>query len=67
MPAQIDGGEMVDRATEIAALRQKLAAAEARAQEMGWHNAIEADKNNAFKLFTSWTSAFEQFLAELLL
>jgi hypothetical protein len=36
-----------------------LAAAEARVQEMGWHNATEADKNNAFKLFTSWKSAFE--------
>jgi hypothetical protein len=51
---------MVDRtaaaAAEIAALRQKLAAAEARIQEMGRHNATEADKDNAFKRFTSWTS-----------
>jgi hypothetical protein len=33
-----------------------LAAAEARIQEMGRHNATEADKDNAFKLFTSWKS-----------
>jgi len=33
---------MVDRITKIATLRQKLAAAEARVQEMGWHNAPEA-------------------------
>ena len=33
-----------------------LAAAEARVQEMGQHNATEADKDNAFKLFTSWKS-----------
>jgi hypothetical protein len=64
MPAQL---EMIDRATEIVTLRQQLAAAEARVQEMGWHNATEADKTNAFKLFTSWKSAFDQFLAELLL
>jgi hypothetical protein len=31
-----------------------LAAAEARIREMGRHNATEADKDNAFKLFTSW-------------
>jgi hypothetical protein len=32
-----------------------LAAAEARIQEMGRHNATEADKDK-FKLFTSWKS-----------
>jgi hypothetical protein len=51
---------MVDRtaaaAAEIATLRQKLAAAEARIREMGRHNTTEADKDNAFKLFTSWKS-----------
>jgi hypothetical protein len=45
---------MADRtataATEIATLRQKLAAAEARIRE------IEADKNNGFKPFTWWRS-----------
>jgi hypothetical protein len=53
---------MVDRTGEIATLRQKLAAlvvAEADKdnvfiQERGRHNATEADKDNAFKLFTSW-------------
>jgi hypothetical protein len=54
------GAIMVDRtaaaAAEIATLRQKLAAAEARIQEMGRHNATEADKDNAFKPFTSWKS-----------
>jgi hypothetical protein len=42
---------------EIAALRQKLAAAAARIQEeMGRHKATEADKDNALKPFTSWKS-----------
>jgi len=45
---------MADRAVvaaaEIAMLRQKLAAAEARIRE------IEADKNNGFKPFTWWRS-----------
>jgi len=42
---------------EIAALRQKLAAAAARIQqEVGRHKAAEADKDNAFKPFTSWKS-----------
>ena len=45
---------MADRAVvaaaEIAMLRQKLAAAEARIRE------IEADKNNGFKPFTWWKS-----------
>jgi hypothetical protein len=45
---------MADRAVvaaaEIATLRQKLAAAEARIRE------IEADKNNGFKPFTWWKS-----------
>jgi hypothetical protein len=45
---------MIDRnaaaAAEIATLRQKLAAAEARIRE------IEAKKDNAFKPFTSWKS-----------
>jgi CelD/BcsL family acetyltransferase involved in cellulose biosynthesis len=57
---------MVDRtnAEFIATVRQQLAAAEARIQEMGTlrqklqemggHDATEADKDNAFKLFTSW-------------
>jgi hypothetical protein len=46
-------------AAEIATLRQKLAAAEARIQEMSRHNATaqgnptEADKDNAFKPSTS--------------
>jgi hypothetical protein len=44
---------MVDRtaaaAAEITTLRQELAAAKARIQEMGRHNATEADKDNAFK------------------
>ena len=44
---------MVDRtaaaAAEITMLRQELAAAKARIQEMG-------DKDNAFKPFTSWKS-----------
>jgi hypothetical protein len=38
----------VTAAAEIATLRQKLAAAEART--------IEADKNNGFKPFTWWKS-----------
>ena len=46
---------MIDRtaaaAAEIATLRQKLAAAEARIREMGQHNMIEADKR-----FASWKS-----------
>ena len=45
---------MADRtvvaASEIATLRQKLAAAEAHIRE------IEADKNNGFKPFTWWKS-----------
>ena len=42
---------------EIAALRQKLAAVAARIQqEVGRHKAAEADKDNAFKPFTSWKS-----------
>jgi hypothetical protein len=36
---------MVDHTAEIATLRQKLAAAEARTQGMGRHNAAEADKD----------------------
>ena len=45
------------RGAEIAALRQKLAAATARIQqEMGRHKATEADKDNALKPFTSWKS-----------
>ena len=51
---------MIDRTAvataEIAMLKQKLAAAEARIQEMGRHNATEADKDNVFKRFTLWTS-----------
>jgi hypothetical protein len=51
---------MVDRtaaaAFEIATLRQELAAAKARIQEMGRYNATEADKDNTFKPFTSWKS-----------
>jgi hypothetical protein len=58
---------MVDRTTvatgtaaavaEIAALRQKLAAAASRVQvEMGRHKGTEVDKDNAFKPFTSWKS-----------
>jgi len=46
---------MIDRtataAAEIATLRQKLTAAEARIREMGQHNMIEADKR-----FASWKS-----------
>ena len=46
---------MIDRnataAAEIAALRQKLAATEARIREMA-----DTDTDNAFKRFTSWTS-----------
>jgi len=54
---------MVECTAEIATLRQKLAAlAEAVQQnvfiqERGRHNATEADKDNAFKRLTSWTSA----------
>ena len=45
------------RGAEIAALRQKLAAAAARIQqEMGRHKETEAYRDNAFKPFTSWTS-----------
>ena len=52
---------MVDRTAELATLRQKLATlalAEAHKdnvflQERSRHNATEADKDNAFKLFTS--------------
>ena len=58
---------MVDRTTvatgaeaaaaEIAALRQKLAAAVARVEvKMGRHKAAEAYKDNALKPFTSWKS-----------
>jgi hypothetical protein len=47
---------IVDRTSEIATLRQKLAAAEASIQERGRHNMTEADKDNLFKRFTSWTS-----------
>jgi hypothetical protein len=46
---------MIDRTAvataEIAMLKQKLAAAEARIQEMGRHNATAADKR-----FASWKS-----------
>jgi hypothetical protein len=53
---------MVDRtasaAAEIATLRQKVAAAEARIRE------IEADKNNGFKPFTWWKSDKNRRLAE---
>jgi len=56
---------MVDRtaaaAAEITTLRQELAAAKARIQEMGRHNATEADKDNAFKPFTSWKSRTPTF------
>src|ERR1700683_5602766 len=49
---------MVDRtaaaAAEITMLRQELAAAKARIQEMG-------DKDNAFKPFTSWKSRTPTF------
>ena len=42
---------------EITVLRQKLAAAAARIQEeISRHKATEADKDNAFKPFTSWKS-----------
>jgi len=48
---------MIDRnataAAEIATLRQKLTAAEARIREMGQHNMIEADKR-----FASWKARF---------
>jgi hypothetical protein len=43
---------MVDHTAEIVTLRQKLAAAEARTQGMGRHDATEADKDN-IKLLTS--------------
>jgi hypothetical protein len=46
---------MVDHTAEIATLRQKLVAAEARTQGMGRHNATKADKDNV-KLLTSWKS-----------
>jgi hypothetical protein len=53
---------MADRATvaaaEIAELRQKLAAAEARIRE------IEAGKNKGFKPFTWWKSDKTRRLAE---
>jgi hypothetical protein len=49
---------MVDRtgaaAAEIATLRQELAAAKARIQEM-------SDKDNAFKRFASWKSRTPTF------
>jgi hypothetical protein len=54
---------MVECTAEIATLRQKLAALAAAVQqnvfiqERGRHNATEADKDNAFKRLTSWTSA----------
>ena len=48
---------MIDRnataAAEIATLRQKLAATEARIREMA---DTDTDTDNAFKRFTSWTS-----------
>ena len=51
---------MIDRnataAAEIATLRQKLTAAEARIREMGQHNMIEADKR-----FASWKSRIPTF------
>ena len=51
---------MADRTTaataEIAALRQKLTAAEARIREMGQHNMIEADKR-----FALWKSRIPTF------
>ena len=47
---------MIDRnataAAEIATLRQKLTAAEARIREMGQHNMIEADKRFASRIPT---------------
>jgi hypothetical protein len=57
---------MVDRtaaaAAEITTLRQELAAAKARIQEMGdKDNATEADKDNAFKPFASWKSRTPTF------
>jgi CelD/BcsL family acetyltransferase involved in cellulose biosynthesis len=60
--------DAADTAAEIATVRQQLAAAEARIQEMGTlrqklqemggHDATEADKDNAFKLFTSWKASW---------
>src|SRR5262249_53268984 len=52
LPALPTEAMMVDHTAEIATLRQKLAAAEARTQGMGRHNATEADKDN-IKLLTS--------------
>jgi hypothetical protein len=46
----------VAAAAQIATLRQKLAAAEARIREMGRRKATEVDRDNAFKPFTSWKS-----------
>jgi hypothetical protein len=53
-----NGDRTADTAAEIATVRQQLAAAEARIQEMGGHDATEADKDNAFKLFTSWKASW---------
>jgi hypothetical protein len=39
----------------------ELAAAKARIQEMGRHNATKADKDNAFKPFASWKSRTPTF------
>jgi hypothetical protein len=48
---------MIDERQHCYIARLKaLAAAEARIQENGRHNATEADKDNAFKLFTPWKS-----------
>ena len=41
---------------EDTTLRLELAALKARIREMGRHNTTEADKDNLFKRFTSWTS-----------
>lgn len=58
---------MGDGTAEIATLSQKLAALAVAEtdkdnvflQERSRHNATEADKDHAFRLFTSWKSAFE--------
>jgi hypothetical protein len=54
---------MVDRtaaaAAEITTLRQELAAAKARIQEMGRHNATKADKDKPFASWKSRTPTFD--------
>jgi hypothetical protein len=56
---------MVDHTAEIATLRQKLAAAEARTQGMGRHNAAEADKDK-IKLLTPTLDDLSERMAALL-